>query len=54
MNKELIQSAYCIFHHDLVKVPPMALRAGDAVDSYDLPSPYDEQLNEPNNVRKIM
>ena len=49
MNKELIQNAYTVFHNDLVKIPPMTLRAGDAVDSYDLPSPYDEQLDEPND-----
>lgn len=49
MNPELIQSAYNIFHHDLVKIPPMTLRAGDAVDSYDLPIPYDEQLDNIND-----
>ena len=46
MNRELIQNAYDVFHDDSVKVPPMSLRAGDAIDSYDFPPPYDEQLDE--------
>ena len=27
----------------------MTLRAGDAIDSYDLPPAYDEQLDEPTD-----
>ena len=49
MNRELIQSAYAVFHHDSNTIPPMTLRGGDAVDSYDLPSPYDEQLDQPTD-----
>jgi hypothetical protein len=32
-----------------MKIPPMTLRAGNAVDSYELPPSYDEQLDEPND-----
>ncbi len=46
VNPELIQSAYQVFHQDLTKIPPMTLRGGDAVDSYDLPPSYDERLDE--------
>ena len=49
MNQELIESAYVVFHYDLTKIPPMTLRAGDAVDSYDLPPPYDEELDQPTD-----
>ena len=49
MNQELIQSAYGVFHDELVKIPPMTLRGGDAVDSYDLPPPYDEELDQPTD-----
>ncbi len=49
MNRELIQNAYDVFYDNSVKVPPMTLRAGDAIDSYDLPPPYDEQLDEPTD-----
>ncbi len=49
MNQELIQSAYGVFHDELVKIPPMTLRGGDAVDSYDLAPPYDEELDQPTD-----
>ncbi len=49
MNSELNNLAYTAFESDSIKIPPMTLRAGDAVDSYDLPLPYDEQLDEPTD-----
>ena len=49
MNQEVIDRAYTVFHYDKIKIPPMTLRAGDAVDSYDLTPPYDEQLDQVND-----
>jgi hypothetical protein len=49
MNPFVSQSAYAVFHNGLIKIPPMTLRAGNAVDSYELPPPYDEQLDEPTD-----
>ncbi len=46
MNQELIQNAYDVFHDNSVKEPPMTLRAGDAIDSYDIPPNYDEELDK--------
>ncbi len=46
INLELIQNAYEVFYDDSVKIPPMTLRAGDAIDSYDIPPPYDEELDK--------
>lgn len=42
MNPEVSKKAYTVFHCDTVEIPPMTLRAGDAVDSYDLTPHYDE------------
>ncbi|BAU63055.1 hypothetical protein STA3757_04100 [Stanieria sp. NIES-3757] len=48
-NKKISQRAYVVFHNDSLKIPPMTLRAGNAVDSYKLPPPYDEQLDKPTD-----
>ena len=49
MNQKVIDQAYTVFHCDQIEIPPMTLRAGDAVDSYDLPTAYDEQLDQPTD-----
>ena len=49
MNPLVSERAYAVFHRDKIKYPPMTLRAGFAVDSYELPPPYDEQLDEPTD-----
>ena len=49
MNSELSKWAYTAFESDSIKIPPMTLRGGDAVDSYDLPPPYDEELDQPTD-----
>ena len=46
INQELIQNAYEVFYDESVKIPPMTLRAGDAIDGYDIPPPYDEELDK--------
>ncbi|AFZ38180.1 hypothetical protein Sta7437_4739 (plasmid) [Stanieria cyanosphaera PCC 7437] len=48
-NKKVSERAYAVFHTDSLKIPPMTLRAGNAVDSYKLPPPYDEQLDKPTD-----
>lgn len=49
MNKEVSHRAYTVFHCDAIETPPITLRAGDAIDSYDLTPPYDKQLDEVND-----
>ena len=49
MNLDLIQVINKVFKDKTVKIPTMTLRAGDAVDSYDLPTAYDEQLDRPTD-----
>ena len=49
MNLDLIKLINHVFEDTTVKIPPMTLRAGDAVDSYDLPTAYDEQLDQPTD-----
>ena len=49
MNSEFSNLAYTAFHSDSIKIPPMTLRGGDAVDSYDLAPDYDRQLDEPTD-----
>ena len=49
MNLDLIQLINQVFEDTTVKTPPMTLRSGNAVDSYDLPIAYDEQLDQPTD-----
>lgn len=49
MNLDLIKIIYEVFEDTTVAIPPMTLRAGNAVDSYDNPTAYDEQVDQPTD-----
>jgi uncharacterized protein DUF6714 len=44
---EIIKRAYHLFKADVESIPPITLRGGDALDSYDEPPPYDAVVDEP-------
>ena len=44
---EIIRRAYEVFKGDVESVPPITLRGGEALDSYDEPPPYDPAVDEP-------
>lgn len=46
MNSNLIELINKVFEDATVKIPLMTLRGGNAVDSYDLPPVYDQQLDQ--------
>lgn len=46
----LIRQAYAAFHGDVQRTPPITLRGGDALDSYDEPPPYDAEADEPTDA----
>ncbi len=50
MDQGIIKRAFEVFQADVTAVPPMMLRGGYAVDSYDIPPPYDAQLDEPTDA----
>lgn len=50
MHDDLIRRAYRVFRPDPREIPPMTLRGGDAMDSYDEPPPYDPDLDEPTDA----
>lgn len=45
MRTTIIQQSVDLFRADLERVPSISLRGGDALDSYQLPAPYDPQLD---------
>ena len=49
MNFALLKLVNEVFGEATVKMPPMTLRGGNALDSYDWTPEYDEQLDQPNN-----
>lgn len=48
-RSEIIRRAKEVFHGDVLAIPPMTLRGGYAVDSYDFAPPYDPDLDEVND-----
>lgn len=42
----LIRQAYAAFRTDVERTPPITLRGGDALDSYDEPPPYDPEVDD--------
>ncbi len=50
MYETIRRQAFDVFHPDLEAVPPMTLRGGDAVDSYDNPPPYDPAIDAPTDA----
>lgn len=49
MNLGLIKLIDKVFKETTEEIPPMTLRAGNAVDSYDNPPDYDEQIDQPSD-----
>ncbi|HUQ81398.1 MAG TPA: DUF6714 family protein [Gemmatimonadaceae bacterium] len=47
---EIVRRAYEVFRADLDAPPPITLRGGNAIDSYDDVPPYDPDVDEPNDV----
>ena len=43
----IIQRAYEVFRADVDAIPPITLRGGEALDSYDEPPPYDAVIDQP-------
>ena len=46
----IVRRAFEVFGADVESPPPLTLRGGDRVDSYDLPDPYDAALDEPTDA----
>lgn len=46
----LIRQVYAAFQADVGQTPPITLRGGDALDSYDEPPPFDAKLDEPTDT----
>ena len=44
---EIIRRSYEVFKADVESVPPITLRGGEALDSYDEPPPYDAAVDAP-------
>jgi hypothetical protein len=47
---EIVSRADAAFQADREALPTLTLRGGAAVDSYDLPPPYDPQLGAPSDA----
>jgi hypothetical protein len=48
-RSEIVRRAFDVFRADVESPPPLTLRGGERVDSYDVPEPYDAQLDEPTD-----
>jgi len=46
---EIVKRAYEVFKADVESTPPITLRGGDALDSYDEPPPYDAAADAPSD-----
>jgi len=49
MRAEIVHRAQAAFRADSEALPAMTLRGGNAVDSYDIPPPFDPQLDAPTD-----
>ena len=47
---EIVRRAFDAFRADADALPPLTLRGGNAVDSYDFPEPYDPAQDEPTDA----
>ena len=47
---EIVRNAFETFRADADTVPPLTLRGGNAVDSYDDAAPFDPALDEPTDA----
>ena len=50
MHGDLVRRAFELFRTDLQRLPSVTLRAGNALDDYDEPPPYDPVVDEPNDA----
>jgi hypothetical protein len=48
-RSELVTRAFEVFRHDANAPPPLTLRGGERVDSYDYPEPFDPDLDAPTD-----
>ena len=46
----LVARAFDVFRADAMEPPPMTLRGANAMDSYDLPMPFDPAEDEPTDA----
>lgn len=46
---EIVRRAFEVFREDASLPPPLTLRGGDRVDSYDYPEPFDAELDAPTD-----
>ena len=49
-QQEIVRRAYEVFRVDAEVLPPLTLRGGNAVDSYDYPEPFDRAQDEPTDA----
>jgi hypothetical protein len=45
----IVTRAYEVFKTDVETIPPITVRGGDALDSYDEPPPFDAAVDEPTD-----
>jgi hypothetical protein len=50
MREAIVKRAYDAFRADIEAPPPMTLRGGNAVDSYESPPPYDAAIDQPTDA----
>jgi hypothetical protein len=50
VRADLIARAYDVFRADVDGTPPITLRGGDALDSYDEPPPFDPEVDAPTDT----
>ena len=48
-REQIVQRAYDLFRADAEAPPPVTLRGGSALDSYDEPPPYDPAVDAPTD-----
>ena len=48
-RSEIVQRAFAVFRDDADAPPPLTLRGGERVDSYDYPEPFDPDLDAPTD-----
>ena len=49
-TETIVSRAFDVFEADVRSPPPLTLRGGNAVDSYDQPRPFDPVQDEPNDA----
>ena len=49
-QSEIVRRAFEVFRADVELPPPLTLRGGERVDSYDFPEPHDAQVDAPTDA----